>query len=298
MIGLLLAAFAQSPTDLLTGEPATSEAALQALRARKPLEARRLAEDVLVADPDDFTANYVVAKVYFEEDANLPRALYHFRKADRILEDVPQAERPAGADRLHCTLLKELGWVAEDMENSALFYASLDRYNAKCTPERRAERGWRLMKDGRFDESRAVAEAGLASDDPWQVALGGNVLCALEAVVRDRAAAVRACEAVIDRSRAQGYDLTVEAYNASTTTLSNLDFDRTDELLQLATRGQVGGSTNPWEHYAGYLLLQGRGTEAIAALKSMQAWRHAQEAPVRAENRAGADAMVAQVLLA
>lgn len=296
MIVLLLAALAQEGAEAILFEAPTPANALAALDADEPLAARRIALALLAEDPDDFVGNFVVAKVYYHEDANLPRAVYHYRRADRVAER-GDADTVENIGTLKCRLLLDLQWVAEDMEDSALFYRTLDRYNDGCTPKRNAERGWRLMKDGRVDEARQVALQGLASDDDWQVALGGNVLCALEAVVRDRAAAVEACEKVVRRSRAAGYDLTVEAYNASTTTLSALDFDRTTELLDVASRGRLGGSTNPWEHYAGYRLLQGKGVEAIDALKKMQRWRLAQDPPERAENRAGADAMVAQVLL-
>lgn len=296
MIALLLAAFAQeTPEDVLFEDP-TPEAALRALAEGKPLAARRIGEALLAEDPDDYRANYVVGKVYYREDANLPRALYHLRHADRLYKrgQTGDMEKPGS---FQCRVLQDLQWVAEDMEDSRLFYKTLDRYNADCIPKMEAERGWRLMKDGRVDEARRVAMEGLASEDGWQVALGGNVLCALEAVVRDRAAAVEACEAVVRHSQAAGYDLTVEAYNASTTTLSALDFDRTDELLKLSTRGQVGGPTNPWEQYTAFLLMEGKGLEAVEAVQKMQRWRLAQEPPFRAQTRAGADGMVAQLLL-
>lgn len=271
--------------------------ALDAYQRGERLTARRLAEDVLRADPDSLVGHYIVAEVTWREEGNLPRALYHFKAADTVY----QRKRDTladGAASVHCKVLGDMMWVAEDMENSALFYRTMDRYNDGCTPKRTAEKGWRLMKDGRVDEARQVALEGLASEDGWQRALGGNVLCALEANVRDRAAAVTACEAVITRSREAGYDLTVEAYNASTTTLAALDFNRTEEHLLLATEGRIGGSTNPWRMKAEFDLQRGRGTDAVKSLEQMQRWRHAQEPTTRADNRAAADAALAQVLLA
>lgn len=294
---LLLAMWAWAQDNPLDTVPATPEEALSALKSGDALTARRMATEVLRNRPNDYVANYVVAMVYWTKDANLPRALYHYKKADSIYEGA-KSTFSDDESNLHCSVLQDLGWVAEEMENSSLFYKTLDRYNESCKPKRLAQRGWRLMKDGRFAEARAVAETALASDDNWQVALGGNVMCALEAVVRDRAAAVVACEAVVERSRQDGYDLTVEAYNASTTTLSALDFRRTGELLELATQGQVGGATNPWMYLAGFELQRGKGRAAVEALQQMQRWRFAQEPPDRAENRAGADATVATVLLA
>jgi hypothetical protein len=293
---LLLASLASAQDDPLADVPATPEEAWAALKDDDALTARRLASSVLRDDPDDFVANYVVAKVYWEEEVNLPRALYHYKRADKTFgargDTFPDVLRD-----LHCTVLSDLAWVAEDMENSRLFFRTIERYNDGCNPDRKAEIGWRLMKDGRVDEARRVAEEGLASDDTWQVALGGNVLCALEAVVRDRAAAVEACEAVVERSRQDGFDLTVEAFNAATTTLSALDFQRTDELLELATKGRVGGSTNPWLPYTLFRLQQGKGQAAIEAMEQVQRWRKAQEPTNRARTRAEVDGVLATLLL-
>jgi len=279
-----------------TAQEATSAEALESLRASKRLTARRLAEEVLSANPDDFVAEYVVAEVYWKEDGNLPRALYHFKRADKLFTR-DEGVLPEESWRTHWYVLRGLAFVAESMENPGLFLETVERYNGLYNPDLVGETGWVLMKEERFAESRQVAEQALASEDQWQKTLGYNVLCALEAKRRDRAASVTACMASLEYGRQTQSDVVVDAYNASTSTLAALDFERTEELLKESTRGSPGQATSPWMGLAGLYLAEGRGAEAVGAIRQMQAWRHAQDPPSRAQSRASADAALAMVLL-
>ncbi|MCB9675171.1 MAG: hypothetical protein H6737_08640 [Alphaproteobacteria bacterium] len=275
---------------------ATSAEALESLRAEKSLTARRLAEEALAADPDDFVAHYVVAEVYWNEDGNLPRALHHFERADRLYtrnKDSLDAE----AWRTHWYVLRGKAFVAESMEEADLFLDTVEEYNRLYSPKLAGETGWVLMKEERFAESRAVAEAALASDDEWQQSLGYNVLCALEAKIRNREAAKDACMASLEHGRSTSGDVVVDAYNASTTTIAVFDFETTEALLKESARSGTGRTTSPYNALAALYLSEGRGAEAVGAIQSMQAWRHAQKPPDRAQSRAGADATLAMVLL-
>ncbi|MEZ4322226.1 MAG: hypothetical protein R3F61_32435 [Myxococcota bacterium] len=275
---------------------ATSADALTALRDGKSLTARRLAEEALAASPDDFVAHYVVAEVYWNQDGNLPRALHHFEESDRLYTR-NKASLDAEAWRTHWYALRGKAFVAESMENADLFLDTVDEYNRLYNPKLAAETGWVLMKEERYDESRAVAQAALQSEDEWQRSLGFNVMCALEAKVRNREAAHDACMASLEHGRKTQDNVVVDAFNASTTAIAIFDFEQTEALLKESAGSATGTSTNPWRALAGLYLAEGRGAEAVAAVQRMQGWRHAQKPPDRAQSRATADAMLATVLL-
>lgn len=297
MIAVLLAlALAEPVEDPSSTGPATSAGALEKLTSGKPLTARRLAEEVLAQHPDDFYAHHVVGLVTYQEEGNLPLAMYHLRKADKVFTR-NRAVLPEDAWRTHYTTLRGIADVAQAMEDHDLFFDTVERHNELYNPKLLAEQGWVLMSAGRLDEARQVATEALASEEPWQRVLGLNVLCALEAKQRDRAAGLAACDEALEFGRTQpGMDLTVDAYNTSLAAQTALDFARADELLAEAQRGSPGGTTNPWTARVAFELTRGRGEAALAAVSSMQGWRLAQEPPTQGQSRAGVDALLGMVL--
>jgi hypothetical protein len=282
---------------------ASAQEALEKVKAGEHLTARRLAEEVFAGEPTDgqaFLAHYVLAQVYWDADGNLPRAAHHFDEADSLYwwnkSDI-DAELGEDGWRTHWSVLRGKAFVAESMERTTLYLKTVDDYNEKYDPDLKAETGWALMKAGRVDEARAVAEEGLASEDSWQVSLGYNVLCALEAKLVNRQAAHDACMESLEFDKASGTGILVAAYNASTTAIAVFDFEACEELLLLSAGAGSGTTTNPWRSLASLYLQEGRGAEAVDAVRRMQAWRQGQKPKDRAQSRAGADATLATVLL-
>lgn len=277
---------------------ADSAEALQSLKDGKLLTARRLAEEALVTAPDDFVAHYVVGEVYWKKDGNLPRAAHHLDRADDLFV-AHKPSLPEEAWRTHWYVLRSKAWVAEGMERTGLYLDTVERYNQLYDPDLKAETGWVLMKAERTAEARQIAEEALASDDTWQQTLGHNVLCALESKVLDRQAAYDACLAAVAFSRASddAGGVLVDAYNASVSAASVLDFAQAEALLKESASSGSGTTTNPWASLAVLYLLQGRGADAVGAAQQMQRWRHGQSPPDRAQSRAGADATLSLVLL-
>ncbi len=58
---------------------------LRSIQSDKMIRAREEAEKILKADPNSLVARYGLAMVFHDEEANLARALYHIRLAEKQL---------------------------------------------------------------------------------------------------------------------------------------------------------------------------------------------------------------------
>lgn len=281
---------------LLSLALADSAEALKMLDDGKALTARRLAEEALVGNPDDFVAHYVVGKVAWLEDGNLPRGLYHLRHADELYK-AQKSALDSEAWRTHFYVLKAIVYCAKDLEQRDLALRTTEEFNRLYSPKLLAETGWTLMKEGRMEDAEKVATTALASDDAWQRTLGYNVMCTLESKRRHRAKALKICNDGLIHARSSNEDITVDAYNVGLSALSALDFDFAMERFDESAAATVGDPSNPHMHRALMFASQAKGAEAAAALKKMQRWRFAQEPAEQSQSRSTAEATLATVLL-
>ncbi len=278
----------------------TAEDAIwQECEANNLLTARRLAEELLVTDPESYVAHYAVGRAYSDEDGNLGKARFHFDEADRLydrLYPAPGSETPWERHYLLVWYRYNTAHLQEDFEAEL---SIMDHHDAFFDPDVGADRGWALMKLGRDDEARAVAEAGLASEDREQQSLGNNVLCVLESEAGHREAGNAACFAAYEHERTDASpDLTVDACNAASSAMTVFDHGLVERLYKEATTGGTNNATNPWGYLSWLYVLEGRGSEALSAVENMQAWRARQPADMRDQSRAETDVFLARFLLA
>jgi hypothetical protein len=77
----------------------------------------------------------------------------------------------------------------------------LDDHDALYKPPLLGQRAWPLMKLGRFDEARAAAREGLATQDPNQERIALNALCAIEFEAGREEASYEACGRAVAHAR-------------------------------------------------------------------------------------------------
>jgi tetratricopeptide (TPR) repeat protein len=276
----------------------------------KPVTARRAAEEVLAADPGSVAGHYVLGRVLHEAEGALGRAIHHLGRARELYERrYPPSAQPASAPwKFHRELLLSIATLAGEMEEYEYQLAMLEYHDALYRPARPGEQAWPLMKLGRTDQARAVAEKARAMKDPGQRSLGLNALCALGRAGYDRAAARAACAAAYEHAtqlEAQlpqvdaehTSTLAVHAYNAALAARAAFAAEDAEKIALAGTRRLAFTPANPWRFLVGLYIDQGRGGDAASALREMQRWRTRQPPQLRDQDRAETDVVVATVLL-
>lgn len=272
------------------------DALLALYRDDKPIAARTEAEALLAERPRSIVGHYVMGGVLYGEEGDLSRSIAHLEQA----RDAFEAEWGTREDRpwkLHADILWLMADVAGDMDDRRYELQLLDDYDAAYNPDRIAEHAWPLMKLGRSDEAREWAQRGIDSGNEWQGVLGRNSLCAIESEEGKREIGWFAC-VTSHEELPKGYDDTVSLGNAAEASITTLRFAEAEDLLVQAVNNSAVDASNPWLPYGHLLLAQGRGAEAVEALKGAQAWRTRQLPRYRDQNRADTDMLLASVLLA
>ncbi|HPW56283.1 MAG: tetratricopeptide repeat protein [Thermoanaerobaculaceae bacterium] len=242
------------------------------------VKAREAAEAILDRHPDSFVALHVLAYVEERGEANLPRAYFLASKARSLLE------RRWGLDissdgpwRWHARVLRQLISITRQMdrEREALELLALrDRY---YDPDLTVEYGWPLMKLGRMNEARAKMAAALQSEDPETRLTALNTWGAIEDEAGNAEESYRIFERLVEEARA--FPQLMDA-----TFLRNLGeaaeklgrFDEAERHYREAVAYFEGGSfSNPWEDLSILYWRQCRFPEALAAVREMHAWAHA-----------------------
>ena len=306
-LGVAFSAFGvnaeEPPPSLDPGATAPEEALLKLLDDDELLRARREADAYLVEHPQSIVAHYVLGRVLHAAEGALPQAMRELGRARELYE----ARHPPGSEasnfRLHQQILYSTAWLALELEEFEFQLEILDFHDALYNPMAAGEHAWPLMRLKRFDKAREYANHAIASKSPYQRALGHNALCALEGEAEEREAYFKACEAALKNKRAQPVKalqpstLAIDAYNAALAARAAFRPDDAEKLALEGSRTFAPSSANPWRLIAQLRLDQGRASEAIEALRDMQAWRRRQPANVRAQDRAETDAVSATVFL-
>lgn len=278
----------------------------------KLLTARRKVEELLVAEPDSIVGHYVFGQILRRAEGSLPKAMKHLGRARELYE---QKYQPSVANLqstpwlLHREILYAAQTLAGELERHEYQLQLLDYHDSLYDPRLTAEHAWPLMQLGRFDDAREYAEKASESREPFQQSLGRNALCAIEGEAGTRDEWFAACLAAFDQAAERAKadkpfskpdeitNVTVHAYNAAVAAMSAL---RPDEAERLALAGSTRiefTPANPWLLLVRLYTDQGRMSDAVLALREMQAWRRKQPPNLREQVQAETDVTYATVLL-
>ena len=262
-------------------------AAWNAFTLRNHVRARELSEAVLGAQPRSFLGHFVLGLAQHYGEANLPRALYHERRALALYEAMHSSHPgPDQPWRWHVRMLRELALTEGDVGHHAERLDVIAEHNALYDPDITAERAWTLMKMGRFEEARVVARGALAAGDPSQSEVAMNALCAIEFEGGSEREGYDACRAALDFARRDGRrPSVVDLTNFAESARLLFRLDESERALLEATRMGNVGFGNPWLDLAELYTREARYPEALDALKQIPAYRNRRPAHVRNADR-------------
>jgi tetratricopeptide (TPR) repeat protein len=275
-----------------------------AVREDKLVRAREIGESILRDHPESYAGHYIVGYAQHYGETNLPRALFHLRRARQLFEAEfgprPQTtplKRPAPW-RWHQEILLSLAWVTGELDLHEERLSFLQAHDdAGYQPKRLAERGWPLMKLGKLAEARRHAKEAMLTGDPWQRKVAATALCGIEFESGDREAAYRACSAAVElvkRSRSHG---TTEYSNGGVASMAVLKFDEAERRFTEATHRPPADYANPWRRLLSLYTREGRLPEAVAAAKQVPPYRLKRPPHVDQHDQAETESTLASLLL-
>lgn len=292
LAGVVVPAAAEDEVDFgglfLVEEGANAEelSAFQAVVEGKHVKARELAERIVASDGSSFVGHFVLGYVQHYGEANFPKSVYHQELALRFFEErygkEPNPEKPW---KWHARILRELSAAQGDLENYAERLRLIEVYNALYQPHMLAERAWPLMKLGRYEEARLAAKEGLVSEDPRQIEIALNALCAIEFEAGNDGASYEACRKAMDHARDRGGANAVDLTNFAEAARSVFELDEAERILLEATRAEIAWYGNPWMELGELYTRQGRFAEALEALKRVPQYRASRPPHVRDADR-------------
>ncbi|MEX2130644.1 MAG: tetratricopeptide repeat protein [Pseudohongiellaceae bacterium] len=264
-----------------------------ALYLRDNVRARELAEAWVRSEPNHPGAQFALAEVLFNVEANLPRALFHLKRAEE-LTDFGSLGRALASGLLewHYLTLSQLSYVHQLMGDQISSLAYLDKLEEIYGQETESFRGWPLIKLKEYEAARVSANLVLQdSDSPRDRARAWNTLCAVELASLQPRESLFACDRAIDEdgniASAENDSDTVYLVNASEVSLSLLKIDEAENFLDRAARYPNPDSVaDPWVYKLYITMNQGRFEDARNALDRMLLWRENQVPVVGVMNRA------------
>ena len=265
LAALLLAAPALA-YDPLVGDPAELKL-LEAVQADKLIRAREQAEKILARRPDSFIARWALVRVFHDEEANLPRALYHARLAERwLLARHGSPPRGELARTWHRRLLEEQESLYSELDRREEQLAVIERHDALYRPKLDYRRIWALMKLHRFDKAMALARrVALAKDINRRISgLNGMIAVEMERLRPE------ACYRVGMRGvEGTGYRSCILLHNTAEAAFAVFRFDEVERLAHKALQAPIKDCPNTsYPHLASLYLLKGDFQRAMEAVKS------------------------------
>ncbi len=268
----------------------------------KRISMRRLAERALREAPRSFRAHFLMGFVQHVGEMNLPRALFYLERAEKLLVErygrYPAQQEFDGLTVYRLTLL-ELTYVHGEMDHHEEKIHWVDELNVRLGFDYTPFKSWPLMKLGRFDEARRLAEDALESgehDSAWE-SMALTALCAVYSEARQRQEAYDACMRAAETPLERGMGGAVTLSNAAAAAIEMFRFDEAERLLLESTKRAVEPTINPWGRLAHLYLQQGRFAEAVSALKEMRDYRLARPPYFDQQDQADAELTVASVLM-
>ena len=249
------------------------------LAKKKYIGARTLASSAVLQDSDSFRAHYLLGTALHLGDGNLPKALYHLNKSEKLFID-EHGVRPLLTGKApilvyHRTLV-ELIYVHGEMDHHEKKIEYVDELKYRLSDDLSPLKAWPLLKMKRFEEAQKVAETAVnefGKENPYWRAVGLTALCAVHSENRERKKAYEACMDAAAPVRASGVGGGVALSNAAGASIEAFKFEQAERLYMEATRRDVEGTINPWGRLTYLYLRQGRFAEAVSALREMQGYR-------------------------
>ncbi len=235
-----------------------------------PVEARERAEALLALRPDSYLAHEALGLVFHEHEGNLPRALFHLKRALRLFERRCGSSGEGcgeGSWRIRARLLLALVYLHGDMDRRSDELRWLDRYEERYLPKRYGARAWALMKLERYAEAREVARTGTREAQGQEANSAWTALCAVESEDLQFERAYEVCAEAAHRMDDLPEDGAVEYRNAAHGALSLFRFEEAERLFRQSTERPTATYSNPWGDLASLYTLEGRLAEALPALQ-------------------------------
>jgi len=280
-------------------------AVCDALALGENVRARELAQNWVRQHPDSPAAQFALAEVLFRVEGNLPRALFHLKQAESLMNYQSLGQALASGNlEWHYLTLSQLSYANQLIGNQEESLRYLDIVSEFYGQDVESFRGWPLIKMKRYADARASAEKVLAtSDNPRDRSRAWNTLCAVELADLRPNESLRACENAMteDESIAladNDAELdTVHLLNASEVSLNLLRFQEAENYLDRAARTIDPDSVgNPWVYKMYLYMTQARFDSARDALDKMLVWRESQSPLITVMNR-GDHFMVSSIFL-
>ncbi len=270
MVGCLALMWASmAPAEDLLNASGDAKDALSALDIGKFTRARELVTKSLEKDPDHFIANWVMVQVYYEYEANFPRALFLLRKIRKILEgeygDKPDA---AEAQTWHKKMLKREASILGQMDRREDQLAVYVHYDELYKPSIEVNRIWPLMKLGRFDDARKIGKKLIYSDHFNTRLRAYNGLMAIADEARERKESYKWGKEGLERTQKRSC---IIASNLARSALQNVLFDEAEEYVKIARKATHDDcSSNPLSQLVSIHLLQGEFQKTISTLHQLR----------------------------
>lgn len=291
---------ASCPEAELFGGTRVEQAAWCHAREGAWVSVRTLARRALDADASSVRAHYLMGLALHLGEANLPKARYHLTRAERLLEassggfahPVPELAV------LEQRVLLELVYVYGEMDDHETKIAYVEALERRSDLDYSVLSAWPLLKLGRFEEARRVAEQGLDSEHDFIRSIARTALCAVESEQRNRFAAYEACRAAADAHGSNRRDGAVELTNAGASAEELLRLDEAEELYLAATLREPEGTVNPWGRLVQLYMREGRLGEALTSWRRLVEYRERRpNAHLRQQDAADAASTGAALLL-
>ncbi len=246
-----------------------------ALARAEFVSARTLADKALREDENSLRAHLLMGSAQHLGEGNLPKALYHLERAERLFIDRfgERPNRESSPWLVYHRVLRELVYVHGEMDHHEEKIRYVDALQARLDLDYGPLKAWPLLKLKRFEEARAIAVAAAEQQNSWYRAVGLTALCAVESERRNRMAAYEACLAStgpIMQSQTEG---SIELSNAGAAAEEVFKFDESERLYLEATRRPPEGSVNPWGRLVRLYVRQGRFAEGLSAWRQMVRYR-------------------------
>ncbi|MFO0694863.1 MAG: hypothetical protein U0230_14995 [Polyangiales bacterium] len=262
------------------------------------VKARELATKIVRRHPDSYLGHHVLALAQHYGEANFPVAYHEERLATRLFASrYGDPPRPGSPWLWHARMLLETASLQAELGMHEERLATLDRYNERYQPEQIAERAWSLMKVGRTEEARRVANLGLATNDPMQIEIALNALCAIEFEAGEDGRSYEACRQALEYGRSRGGPAVVDLTNFAESARTEFRLEESERFLLEATELDDIGYGNPWLELGELYLREARVPEAVDALRRVPEYRARRPANMRDSDRNEGRRVLAELFL-
>jgi tetratricopeptide (TPR) repeat protein len=249
--------------------------AVAAVLNKKYVRAWELGRQIVRANRQSIPGRYVVADVFFHADGRLPRALFHIRKARRLLEERGRANpRDADSREWYIRALHLEYEILSHMDRPELQIRVVELLG-QVYDDLPWLKVWPLMKLKRFDEAHRCIDQ-LDRTGRWKrsALLYRN---AVEAEAQRRRAALQTGERMVQTFA----DDPVLWSNFAESAFGAFRLEQAEgayrRAAQLSSRYTWSSGFGPYRSLAGVYLQQGRLQEAFVALKKAKRQRDQRE---------------------